>query len=150
MKLLNLVLIYTLGGFVGEVIADISVTSKFTQAGQSGSCDSGNGVMVAGLGCFSNPDGQRRAWLDARDYCTALPGAGYTLPSLAQLETLYDLYPANLMYSRWGWPTDFLYWSTEQYVNNQIYHFSFFNGSSQPVSHTNLSYVTCFSSQISS
>lgn len=90
---------------------DYGFVSCVSTTPMPGSCDSGTGVDVPGVGCFKNPDTTHRNWADATSYCSSL-GAGFVLPSSDQLMALYNLYPNNQMATRWGWETGFYYWSS--------------------------------------
>ncbi|PJG60449.1 Ig-like domain-containing protein [Aeromonas cavernicola] len=103
-------------------------------------------LPVPDTGSFSSPDGFRRMWANADNYCRTLIWSGqddWRLPSMNELTALYNQYPNNQLKTILGWPTNFVYWSATLFSPNAYYYADLSNGRSSGTNDVSDNYVTC-------
>lgn len=93
-----------------------TATQQSDEGCSSGVVATNSGYLEAQpAGTFIKGDEVRRNWSSANIYCSDLVSDGFSdwrLPTMGELQTLYNAYPSNSLSSTYGWVTTIPYWSS--------------------------------------
>lgn len=141
----SLTVAWLLSGLGNPAMAEsVSVISQFIPPGSVGCNPDGTGteqVIVPAVGTFITVC-ERKIWEDSNNHCNGL-GNGYRLPSVVELQALYNANPDNQMNTVYGWPTDYYYWTSVQ--TGAISHntFNVGDGALSSSNDPDIHYVSC-------